>query len=65
MFENVFNAMSGRQKVKYNQIFICGMIDNNLPCFVKFSLANISVSTNAKIKSTLSFHMIVGDRYDR
>ena len=28
MFENVFNAMTGRQKVKYDQIFICGMIDN-------------------------------------
>ena len=48
MFENVFNAMTGRQKVKYDQIFICGMIDNNLPCcFVKFILANISISTNA------------------
>ena len=47
MFENVFNAMTGLQKVKYDQSFICGMIDNNLPCFVKFSLANISISTNA------------------
>ena len=46
MFENIFNAMTGRQKVKYDQIFICGMIDNNLPYFVKFSLAHISISTN-------------------
>ena len=39
--------MTGRQKAKYNQIFICGIIDNNLPCFMKFILANISISTNA------------------
>ena len=39
--------MTGRQKVKYDQIVICGIIDNNLPCFMKFILANISISTNA------------------
>ena len=39
--------MTGRQKVKYDQMFICGIIDNNLSCFMKFILANISISTNA------------------
>ena len=39
-------SMTGRQNVNYCQIFICGIIDNNLPCFMEFTLANISVSTH-------------------
>ena len=40
-------SMTGHQKVKYDQIFICVIIENNLPYFIKFILANISISTNA------------------
>ena len=42
--------MTGPQKVKYDQIFVCGIIDNSLPCYMKFILANISISTNASKK---------------